>query len=86
MSTVNVVVETDGELRFIYHDELAGLLELGPSSTVRASHVEPHATGGWAADMGPSGGPVLLDNGRGFTTRAAALDAEVAWLREHRGL
>ena len=46
MNAVNVVVETEGTMRFIYHDELAGLLELGPSSTVRASHVEPHETGG----------------------------------------
>jgi hypothetical protein len=43
---------------------------------------------GWAADMRPSGGPILLADadGHGFETRQAALDAEVAWLREHRGL
>lgn len=36
----------------------------------------------WAADMGPSAGPVLGP----FDTRADALAAEVAWLRENRGL
>lgn len=33
----------------------------------------------WWADLLPSGGPVLGP----FDTRQAALDAEVAWLREH---
>lgn len=42
---------------------------------------------GWVADMTPSGGPVLLaEDGHPFKTREAALDAERAWLREHRGL
>lgn len=40
------------------------------------------APGWWVADMSPSGGPLL----GAFPTRQAALDAERAWLREHKGL
>lgn len=80
----------NGGLAFIYSDEAAGLLALGTSAVTRASHVEPYSGpdgSGWVADMGPSGGPVLLDrDARPFTLRAAALAAEVAWLREYRGV
>jgi hypothetical protein len=59
------------------------LLDEGPSSVVRASHVEPDdENGGWFADMSPSGGPKLT----GFRLRSEALAAEVAWLEQNRGL
>lgn len=100
MARLEVVIE-NGVARFVYDDALAPLLREGPSQTVRASHVEPHPTKtGWVADMGPSRGPVLGSNGphtnadagiawdrvAPFATRQEALDAERAWLREHRGL
>lgn len=45
----------DGVMRFVYHDDLVDLLQLGASEVRRASHVEPHPTrGGWIADMEPS--------------------------------
>lgn len=70
-----------GRLVFVYDDQLADLLAAGASEVVRASHVEP-APGGWVADMGPSGGPLLGP----FPLRADALGAELAWLAENRGL
>lgn len=72
--------------------------EIASQVTTRASHVEPHPTKpGWLADMRPSGGPILGLNGtwidpdyadilQPFSTRQIALDAERAWLREHKGL
>lgn len=75
----------DGRMRFIYTDALAPLLSEGDFTVTRASHVEPTTVNGhveWTADMSPVGGPVLT----GFQTRQAALDAEVLWLRENRGL
>jgi len=53
----------------------------GEYTVSRASHVE-RSVGGWFADMAPVAGPVLGP----FPTRQTALDAEVAWLRQNRGL
>lgn len=78
---LTVTIE-DGALRFIYNDGLAELLTLGGSRVTRASHVEPAPGGGWIADMAPSGGALLGP----FALRQEALDAEVAWLQQHRGL
>lgn len=86
MNEVNVVIDEQGDLSFIYNDDLAGLMDTGRSTIARASHVEPEVMPDgsilWYADMGPSGGPVLT----GFFSREAALRGEVAWLRENRGL
>jgi len=80
MSDLDLYIEDDGTMQFVYSDDMAGLLGgLGDATTRRASHVEPCGTG-WSADMSPVGGPVLLDNGRPFSTREAALKAELAWL------
>lgn len=74
----------NGAMTFVYADPLAPLAALG--RVVRASRVEPHPTRpGWIADMEPSGGPVLGEFDP-YQTRAAALEAEREWLREHRGL
>lgn len=71
-----------GRMAMIYDDRAAGVLaRLGSFTVSRASHVEP-AEGGWTADMGPVGGPVLGP----FPLRADALAAERAWLRTERGL
>lgn len=69
-------IAPDGEITFIYNDDLAGLLTLGQAEISRASHVEPESTGGWSADMSPVAGPKLT----GFELRSEALAAEVAWL------
>jgi hypothetical protein len=66
----------------IYSDEAADVLEeLGNVSIRRVSHVEPEH-GNWFADMGPIGGPKLGP----YSRRSDAIDAEIAWLKENRGL
>jgi hypothetical protein len=98
MSATQLVVTfgDDGGFEAIYDDDLLeALRDLGSFDVTRASHVEPH-DGGWIADMAPVQGPVLYSNGESwdmndstlvpFETRAAALAAEVKWLREERGL
>lgn len=77
--TLEVLIPRAGGIQFIYDDRLAGLLDAGQGHVTRASHVEPTSQGGWAADLGPVGGPVLGP----FPLRQQALDAEVAWLRVH---
>jgi hypothetical protein len=79
MEEILIKISPDGELSFIYDDRLASLLDEGDAHTHRASNVEPAEGGGWTADMGPSGGPVLGP----FRLREEALAAEVAWLKEH---
>ena len=77
---VNVFIDRGGSVRFVYDDGvMEALRDLGPASTVRASHVEPTADGKhWTADMSPvAGAPVELGP---FPTRQAALDAEAEWL------
>ena len=71
----------DGVVTFIYHDALTNRLDLGAVDMRRVSHVEPCGRD-WTADMSPVGGPVLGP----FTLRQDALDAEMAWLRDNRGL
>lgn len=83
---VRISVNADGTLSFLYTDVAvdAGLLALGDVSITRASHVEPWRDSGtlWGADMAPVDGPLLGP----FARRQEALAAEVAWLRDHRGL
>ena len=76
-----ITILPDGTLKFIWTDDLADLLTEGHAEIVRASHVEPVGTE-WEADMGPSGGPVLS----GFTRRQDAINAEVHWIKQNRGL
>lgn len=77
-----LIVNADGSLQAIFSDDLVWLFALGHARTRRASNVEPREGGGWTADMRPVGGPVLLAPGRRpFRTRAAALRAEVRWLK-----
>lgn len=74
----DLFVRRGGGVEFVYADDLAALFADGDMTVVRASHVEPRAGGGWEADLGPVGGPVLGP----FPTRGAALVAEAEWLRE----
>ena len=67
------------QIRFIYNDDLSGLMEQGSTEVRRASHVEPDGNGGWKADMSPVNGPVLGP----FKRRDEALKSEVEWLLAH---
>ena len=79
MTVAKIVIGTDGTVRIIHDDDLAQVLAPeGVQVTRRASHVEP-SPGGWSADLGPVGGPVLGP----FKRRDEALRAEVDWLLEH---
>lgn len=76
----HIISCSDGVIKHIYSDELAGLSDIpGSSSISRASHVEPSADGSWIADLRPCGGPVL----HGFRLRAEALAAEKEWIEEN---
>lgn len=98
MTEHRIVIDENGDVAAVYSDAIAGAINAlgGTVDVTRASHVEPHPSGGWIADMGPSGGPILFSNGEAegilwrdglpFRTRAAALAAELAWLRAYRGL
>lgn len=69
-------IETDGTVVFVHDDDLAEAFEGETLRTTRASHVEPTASGEWAADLAPVGGPRLGP----FKRRGQALAAEVRWL------
>ena len=74
------VVIQGSEVRFIHDDDLAEALKgLGSAMTRRASHVEP-CDGGWKADLGPVGGPILGP----FARHDQALEAETRWLQDNR--
>lgn len=64
----------------IYSDKLKFLQSLGETVIKRASHVEPEGTH-FYADMHPVGGPKLGP----FDTHAAAIEAEIAWIKSHPG-
>jgi len=70
-------IAPDGELRFLFDDALAPLLQLGEADIRRASYVEPLGTR-WYADLYPVGGNVLGP----FERRSDALAAEAIWLLE----
>ena len=74
-STMDLFVDSAGDIRCIYGEEL-DLRELGKLQITRASHVEPDRDGFWWADMGPVDGPVLGP----FKSRTEALGAERGWL------
>ena len=77
---LQIIIDNDGTVRFIYDDSAMELAQaLGLVSIARASHVEPTADGRWTADMSPCAGPVLGP----FLTRKEALDAEHHWLEQN---
>ena len=55
---MDLVVGPEGRVRCVY-DEAIDLAALGTLTIARASRVEPHAAGGWVADLAPVGGPAL---------------------------
>ena len=72
---MKIIIGKGGQVRFIYTDELTGLLKEGTAKIRRASNVEPGKKG-WLADLSPVLGP--------FTKRGTALNEEVNWLLKHR--
>lgn len=75
---MELCIDPSGCVRFVY-SEVLDLSSLGSPTILRASSVEPDATGFWYADLGQVGGPV-----RGpFSRRSDALRAEHRWLEEH---
>jgi hypothetical protein len=70
-----LVIDPRGSVKAVY-SELIDLATIGRPAITRASQVEPDDRGGWLADLGPVGGPVLGPFGR----RSEALEAERAWL------
>lgn len=73
-----ISADDEGNLVFIFNDELAFLLDLGPATTQRVSEVEPTEANLWTADMGRIQGPVLGP----FALRGQALEAEIEYLKE----
>jgi hypothetical protein len=81
---VEVLVEPDGAVKFIYDDDLIEVLgELGVARIARASHVEPSedSPGEWMVDMSLTTGEATQLGP--FSTRREAIAAEVNFLREY---
>lgn len=76
MDSYNVKISANGNMTFIYSDELVDLLDEGQVTIRRASYVEPDPRGGWTADMSPLGGPKIGP----CTLRSHALWWEMKWL------
>jgi hypothetical protein len=75
---MQLLINPEGGVRCVYAETL-DLTQLGSLTIRRGSHVEPTPDGTWTADLSPVNGPTLGP----FTTRSAALNAEMAWLSEH---
>lgn len=75
MPEYTIGLNEDGDLTFVYADEISFLQDLGEFSVRRASHVEPTEDGKWTASM--VDGPVLGP----FDLRGEALSAEVSYLQ-----
>ena len=79
MKTIQIRIQGD-TVRHIYNDGLLALASQGRAVTVRASHVEPCAGGGWMVDLSPVGGPVIGP----YSRRDEALNIEVEWLHAYK--
>jgi hypothetical protein len=75
---MQLVIDSGGTVRCLYGEAL-DLMQFGPLTIRRGSHVEPTPEGYWTADLSPVGGPLLGP----FPTRSEALDAEQRWLETH---
>lgn len=78
MSSISIRIDENGDMLFVYSDEMLDLMNEGEAQIERASHVEPCGTE-WTADMAPVGGPVLGP----FKTRQEGLQAEQDWIFEN---
>jgi hypothetical protein len=75
---MDLLIEPTGTVRCVFGEQI-DLVQLGQLSIRRGSHVEPTPDGQWTADLAPVHGPLLGP----FSTRTAALNAEVTWLQEN---
>jgi hypothetical protein len=76
-------IDENGDILTLYSDDLVAL---GAMKITRASNVEPDESGKWSVQL--SDDPALGEHkgvtiGSGFTTRAEALDFEVAWINKN---
>ena len=69
----------NGDIKFIYSEELREIVEHGTAHIERVSHVEPNDDAEFTADLSPVGGPTLGP----FKLRQDALNAEVEWLESN---
>ena len=69
-------IDSDGTVRFIYDDIAKPLLKIGTATITRAGLIEPDDDGTWIVDLRLVGGP----RRPGFRLRQKALDFEVKWL------
>lgn len=74
-----ITIDQTGDIKFLWDDNLADLLELGKPEVLRASYVEPTPDGQWTADLSPIGGPTLGP----YKLRSEALAAETAWIKAY---
>jgi hypothetical protein len=74
-----VEITPTGCMRFLYNDDLRGLMDAGKATVTRASDVEPTEKGEWTADLTRVGGPILGP----FKLREDALTAEREWLESN---
>ena len=79
---VEIFINGDGTVQFLYYDELKPLLNIGEAQVTRASHVDPEMTVDglkWFADLAPVKGPKLGP----FDTRDIAIEHEIDWLTKN---
>ena len=78
MTKVKFIIQPNGDIEFIYKDELRPLMKLGRTEIRRASSVEPMGNK-WLVDLSPIGGPKLGP----FSKREEALRKEVKWIEKN---
>ncbi|MEK6833174.1 MAG: hypothetical protein AABY32_03935 [Nanoarchaeota archaeon] len=74
MEEIKIIVN-NGQIRFIYDDDLINLMNIGDATISRASFVEPKGNK-WLVDLSPVNGPKLGP----YKKRATALEKERKWL------
>ena len=78
MPVIDVVISR-GKARAIYSEELVPYIRALDGKIERATYAEPADDGTWYVDLTKFGGGLV----RGFETRQAAVDWEIAWLKKH---
>ena len=79
MTPITVDIKPSGQVRYLHDDLVAGVIDPGPVTARRASHIEISEDGKtWYVDLAPVDGPTV----GGFASRQQAVEYEEAWLRE----
>lgn len=76
---IRLTIDSEGNGKAIYSDDLADYFAATGAKITRASSVEPGPDGKWVVDLTVSGGPVV----GGFKLREDALRFEVDWLEKN---